>query len=438
MLGDATHLPRRGAQVFAAAAAVVALEILFWRLHQLGNLKIFVTPAIAICLGAGVIYFIALFALEHTRECRVAFWLILAGGLLFRLTLLPLAPTLSDDLYRYRWDGRVQLAGWNPYAIAPDDARLAALHEPGEPRFPAQELPAIYPPLAELTFRAAAAVFHSPVAFKFPMFAADILAMGLLAFWFRSHGDGNFRVAIYAWNPLVIVEFAGSGHSDALAIAAIVAAFVIIRWRPALSTMLLAVGALLKSFPLLFFPAWLRHMGFPRRRAAWWGLAGALALMALCFWPYRGALGQLRGNMAYYESRWQNNNASLYVILLHLTRSDVWAGRIGAAVAALVSLWAAKRRLPPERAAFMIVGAILLFSPNAYSWYFTWMVPWLCFFPNPAWLLLTILQFLSYHVLIRYQILGVWHFEPRFILLTYLPFYLLLASQWLYRKFCPE
>jgi hypothetical protein len=56
-------------------------------------------------------------------------------------------------------------------------------------------------------------------------------------------------------------------------------------------------------------------------------------------------------------------------------------------------------------------------------------VPILCFFPSPAWLLLTILQFLSYKVLIEYQINGIWHFDPFFQWLTYAPFYALLVGE---------
>jgi hypothetical protein len=78
------------------------------------------------------------------------------------------------------------------------------------------------------------------------------------------------------------------------------------------------------------------------------------------------------------------------------------------------------------RAAFLIVGAILLLSPNAFPWYFTWIVPLLCFYPSAAWLLLTVLQFLSYHVLIEFQASGAWQFQPLYIWLEYAPFYALL------------
>jgi hypothetical protein len=54
------------------------------------------------------------------------------------------------------------------------------------------------------------------------------------------------------------------------------------------------------------------------------------------------------------------------------------------------------------------------------------------FFPNPAWLLLTVLQFLSYHVLINYQASAVWHFQTEYLWLTYGPFYVLLLWRWLF------
>lgn len=427
MLSRARTIERaRPAQILTTLVGLVVLETLFYSLYRLGDLKLYVVETIATCFFAGIVYLLCVYRFEHTADSRAAFWLILAGALLFRLTLLPLTPTLSEDIYRYRWDGRIQASGWNPYAVRPDDPRLAPLHPPGEPYGPGHDIRSIYPPLAELIFRVTYRFFPSPVAFKLPFFAADLLTVFLLAWWLRSTGGRNFQLAIYAWNPLVIVEFAGSGHSDALAVAAVVAALVIIRSHRTVSTLLLAAAALLKSFPILLFPLWLRIAGWPRTLRAWVNalLAGGLAF--LCAWPYRSALAQVPATMAYYESRWQFNNASLYTILAKLSGSTELAAGVGVGVAAGLALWAAARRLDPARAAYLIFGAILMFSPNAYSWYFTWMVPLLCVFPNPAWLLLTILQILSYEVLIDYQALGEWHFRPAMLWLTYGPFYALL------------
>jgi alpha-1,6-mannosyltransferase len=443
MLNRLKHLLRH--QAFYAAAGAIALALLYGVLHAWGDLRPHIPETIAVCLAAGVVYLVALYALERAPNHAWAFWLILAGALLFRLELFPLRPALSDDLLRYRWDGRVQMAGWNPYSVRPDDPRLASLRDAQHASIPGRDIATIYPPLVELVYRATYALvpdvpgMANLVLFKLPFLAADLFLVGLLAGWVRSTGGGNALVALYAWNPLVVVEFAASGHNDALAIAGVVAAcLIILRGRGTVSTLLLTAATLLKLFPAVLFPLWLRRMNWPRAAWSWinLGLAGALA--AACAWPYRSAWPGILESFTYYESRWQMNNASLYALLAWLSGSREVAEGIGLGVVAGLALWVAARRLDVMRAAYLLFGAILMLAPNAYSWYFTWMVPLLVFFPNPAWLLLTVLQFLSYHVLIGYYASGVWHFQPLYLWLTYAPFYALLLWQSWRREIQPR
>jgi len=424
----------RRSQTAIAVAGLVFLEILFVILYHFGNLEAHVIETIATGLGAGIVYFIILYALEHLPDRRATLWVILLGAVLFRLTLLPLVPSLSSDPYRYHWDGQVQLAGYNPYLVKPDALVIGAHETPLGHPLSAHDMPNVYPPLAELVFRVAARFLPGNVAFKLPFFLADLLTVFLLAICLRSSPQRNFRLAIYAWNPLVVVEFAGTGHSDSLALAALVAALLIIRSRMGVSTILLAAAALLKVFPAMLFPAWLRRAGWPRSGRSWAAAFASTALAGLCFWPYRSAWEQIPSTLAYFGAHFQNNNASLFSVLKAFSCSADWASGIGVGIVIALALWAAARRLEPERAAYLIFGAILLLSPNAYSWYFTWIIPFLCFFPNPAWLLLTILQFLSYHTLIRYGILGDWRWSPLMISLTYAPFYAWILWQTIQSK----
>jgi alpha-1,6-mannosyltransferase len=420
------------AQTAILLAGFVALEAMFAWLHHLRNLEFFVVETIAVGLLGGVVYLLVIFGLEHTPESRNSVWLLVAAGIIFRITLWPLVPTLSNDLYRYRWDGKAQLHGLNPYLAQPDDPSLAPLwntSDPYESRMPATDMPTIYPPLAEQVFKYTARYLPATVAFKLPMELCDIIVMILLAVWLRSEGGRAYQLAIYAWNPLVIVEFAASGHSDALALAALVGAFVIIKSRRTLSTLLLAAATLLKSFPILLFPLWLRRNGWPRSARAWLEGAAAGAFALICAWPYRAALHQIPITMATFERNWQDNNASLYTLLKIFSDSHEFAAGIGVGVTVGLAIWTALRKIEPTRAAFLILGSILFFSPNAYPWYFTWVIPFLCFNFNAAWLLLTILQFLSYKVLIEYQDYGIFNFDPRYLALTYIPFYAVLLWQ---------
>lgn len=401
---------------------------------HLGNLKIEVIQTIILGLAAGVIYFVALYLLEHSAKMRPAFWIIVAAAVLFRLTLYSLTPSLSTDIQRYRWDGRVQNAGWNPYALAPNDPRLSYLRDSGWAVMPGPEIPSMYPPLSQLVFRLAARLFPGTVGFKLPFVLADLLALAILAIWLQSLPDGTYRLAIYAWNPLVIVEFAASGHNDALAIAALVGALAWMKKRPAASVITLTAGSLAKLFPVTLLPLALRFLGWPQKRRAWFALGGASLLTGACMWPYRSALAQLPLIFVQYQATWQNYNPSLYAVLLWFTGHAEIAAGIGEGIVLGLAVWVAARSIDPLRAAFLVIGAILMLQPNTYSWYVTWIVPLLCFFPNPAWLLLTILQFLSYKVLIEYQINGIWHYDPFFQWLTYAPFYALLIGEWLLNR----
>ena len=152
---------------------------------------------------------------------------------------------------------------------------------------PVPEIPTMYPPLSMLVFRATWRFLPGPVGFKLPFLLADLAVAAMLAGWIRSTGGRNYQVAIYAWNPLVLVEFASSGHNDALAIAAVVATLLIIRRFPAMSTLTLTAGALAKAFPATLLPLALFRAGWPGKLRGWLAAGGCAALAALCVWPYR-------------------------------------------------------------------------------------------------------------------------------------------------------
>jgi alpha-1,6-mannosyltransferase len=420
---------------FWPLAAGIALEAMFLRMHSLYYLKNHAIGFIELGLAAGVVYLVALYGFAQRNATRVTTILLIFAAIAFRAPLWPMEPTLSDDLQRYRWEGKVQAAGWNPYAIAPKDPRLEGLRDRYYEIMPGRELPAIYPPATELLFLATWKFFPGPTAFKTPFAAADILVLLLLSWMFRREADRDFRLAIYAWNPLVIVEFAGSGHNDVLALLGIVGGLALVKKWPSIASVPVTLGAMAKVFPAVLLPVWIRRAAWPGKRAGWRavGIAAVAALLVLV--PYWNALGMLRTNLGYYEATWKNYHASLYTVIDWATGGRTKVPAITAAFATWgLAFWLAWKKSQPARAAYLLIGTILAFSPNGYSWYFTWMVPLLCFFPNPAWLMLTVLQFLSYNVLIGYGILSVFRFDPFLQRLVYTPFYALLVVSWWYER----
>ena len=419
----------------ALLAAGALLEALYLRIHSLCYLKNHAIAFMVLALAAGLVYLVALYGFERTRASRATFILLIFCALVFRATLWPMQPTLSDDLQRYRWDAKVQANGWNPYAVAPQDPRLAYLRDHYYEIMPGRETPTIYPPATELVYRATWKLFPGPTAFKVPFAAADVLVLLLLAWMFREDKDRAFRLAVYAWNPLVIVEFAGSGHNDVLALLGIVGGLALLKKRPGLASVPIALAMMAKVFPAVLLPVWIRRAGWPEKRRGWWAAVLAAAVSLLVTLPYLHGLGALRADLVHYEANWKNYHASLYTAIDWLTGGGTQFPELAAAAAiGGLALWLAWKRAEPARAAYLLIGTSLAFWPNGYPWYFTWIVPLLCFFPNPAWLLLTVLQFLSYNVLIGYGILGQFKFDPLMQWLVYAPFYGLLVGGWLLRR----
>src|SRR5437867_4243675 len=92
---------------------------------------------------------------------------VLAVAVPARLALLPTAPSLSGDLYRYVWEGRVLLHGGNPYRQSPDDPWLAPLRDHEiYANVNHKNLATIYPPLAEAGFALVALLSPTVAAFK--------------------------------------------------------------------------------------------------------------------------------------------------------------------------------------------------------------------------------------------------------------------------------
>jgi hypothetical protein len=268
-------------------------------MHSLYYLKNHAIGFIELGLAAGIVYLIALYAFTRTPATRTTTILLIFGAIVFRATLWPMLPTLSDDLQRYRWEGKVQAEGWNPYGIAPNDPRLANLRDYNYEIMPGRELPAIYPPATELLFRATWKWFPGPTEFKAPFAAADVMVLLLLAWMFWGAEDRDFRVAIYGWNPLVIVEFAGSGHNDVLAVLGIVCGLALVKKWPAIANVPVSLAAMAKVFPAVLLPVWIRRAGWPGKRGWWAAALAALAALAVLapYWNVSGEPQLLRSDL---------------------------------------------------------------------------------------------------------------------------------------------
>ena len=194
----------------------------------------------------------------RTSGSRPPLWLILATAVLLRAGALAAPVYLSDDIYRYIWDGRVQAAGINPYRYIPTDTQLAPLRDGAI--FPNVNrnnyAPTIYPPVAQMMFLAATRFGETVPAMKLVLVAVEAFGIAALLFILRTTGTPQGNILLYAWHPLPIWEIAGAGHVDAAVVAFVALAFAAaLVGRRACSGAALAAATLVKFFPLAVVPA---------------------------------------------------------------------------------------------------------------------------------------------------------------------------------------
>jgi alpha-1,6-mannosyltransferase len=375
-----------GMATLALGALAAGLTGIYVWVEQLqDDLDMYMPEFIGLLLLAGILYVIAVYLVHRFRLGRAALIVILAGTVLFRLVLLPGTPSLSDDVYRYQWDGRVQRAHLNPYVVFPSSPELAWLLNPDNPEPPGIDTPTIYPPLSEFAYR----MIETVPGYKRVSIILDLACVGMLLLLLAFMKLPVHRVLAYAWNPAVLISFAMSGHFDPLAILMLLAAlFFLARNRPKLSIAALALAFLSKLFPVLLLPAFLKRVRF--------AYAGIFALLVFAFYlPFSGAGLHLFDGARNYGRDWLNN-ASFFQLLHFAARSKARAEFFTALILLAAIAYLAKKQAGLLWSSLVLTGGVLLVSPTAYPWYFTWSIPFLCFYPSGAWLLMSITSVLGY------------------------------------------
>ena len=355
-----------------------------------------------LALVQGAFYLAAVALTWRGGLSRRALIAVLAVAALMRLAVLLAPPYLSDDINRYVWDGRVEGAGINPYRYVPADPHLAALRD--QTIFPninrSDYAPTIYPPVAEYVFFLGTRFGESLTAMKATLLAFEMAGVLLLLRLLQDSRLPPGRILIYAWHPLTLWEFAGSGHVDAAVVTFVVLALWARRREAAwLSGSALAAAALVKFFPAVLFPALYR-------RWDWKMPLAAAVTVIVAYLPFIGAGRALLGFLpGYLQEEGLQSGAGLFlwnllrsVPLLEHAGLALYLAMAAAALLALAvhSVLTAEGRYLAS-ALTLAVATMVLVSPH-YPWYFAWIVPLICFTPRPSALYLTLACPLLYFV----------------------------------------
>ena len=336
-------------------------------------------------------------------------WLVAAVAVGMRLAAWQLpAAVFSDDVYRYRWEGRLQAAGGNPYRVAPNEQGEAGRY-PGDERVPGGDFRAVYGPVLLGIERATYAVVGERIEWwRGPAGLADLVAMVVLGWWVRQRGWPVERLAVYAWSPLPVLEFWWSGHHDAWIVGLLAFALVAHEreWRGWLMSAL-GLAALTKYWPLMLVPL------FAGRQMRRWMWSGVIVLMAAVSWWWYGMgtpIETVENNARFatgFVGGWRNNDF-LFGGLLGLT-GDIYRAKylaFGILGVAVVGLWWMRGRGETKSLAAIVV--LLAVSANIHPWYGAWLLPFLIAAPEAAVLLWLALFPLFYETVMVYQATGAW------------------------------
>ena len=336
-------------------------------------------------------------------------------------SVIPARPDLSTDIYRYAWEGRLMVDGRNPFTAPPDDTAFVALRDADFPYISHQRLPTIYPPLAQGAFALAAFVHPGPTALKVIFSLFNLGTVFLLFRVLRRRGMAPTGAAIFAWNPLVIIETGHSGHLDAMAAFVLVLALDLWESKQRVwAGAVLGAAALVKYIGLAMVP-WLAR----RRHLA--VLAAMLAVIVAGYVPFLGAGARLFASLREYSANWWFNGPP-FIALSEFLGDPAVTRRLLAAGAIAFALAAAHRERDVACYAYLVIGCLLVVSPTVYPWYLIWIMPLLCLFPNRAWIGFSGLVMLSYGVWNVYNESGAWFVPTWLLAVEYVPFYALLLA----------
>lgn len=227
------------------------------------------------------------------------FKLLLICVIFFRLILLVAIPHLSQDFYRFIWDGRMLLVGFNPYLNTPE----SFIHAHQFPIESAAELYqgmgelngsnyTNYPSLNQLSFALANlfsfnSISGAVIAMRIQLILADIGIIWIGRKLLIALKKPVHLIFLYALNPFIIIELTGNLHYEGFMLFFLLLAIYLIHTkRIQLGAVFFAFSVLVKLIPLLFLPLFIKHFSLKKLSAFYLLIFGVLLIGFLPFFSF--------------------------------------------------------------------------------------------------------------------------------------------------------
>ena len=352
---------------------------------------------------------------------RTAVPLLVVGAVALQVLAVQVPPRMTDDYYRYAWDGRVQAAGIDPYRFAPVDPATASLRDdwlfpPSAPpcatdvractRLNHPTSPTIYPPVAQAAFW----LLHVVTAPLGPdgggalalQVAAALVALattGALLLVLRRTGGDPRRAVLWAWCPTVVLEAGNNAHVDVVAALLVVVALGgAARGHPVRAGLAVGAAVATKLLPVLLLPALLAG-AWRRWRPAAAMLAAAAVVVVAGYLPHVVAVGpRVLGFLPGYLDEEGYGGGRGRFARLGPWLPDAVAALVALALVAGTAVAVARRGDParPWAGATVLVGVAFAIGGVTYPWYALLLVALVALGGRAEWLALAVAAYPGY------------------------------------------
>lgn len=251
---------------------------------------------------------------------QLQFWIACAIGL--RLVLLFSVPNLSEDVYRFIWDGRLLISGYHPFANVPSYYIENGVTVPGidvtlYSKLNSKNYFTVYPSVAQFLFAFAAeissSIYGAILVLKIIVFTAEVGSIFLLKKLLNHFNINPSNILIYALNPLVILELAGNVHLEALMIFFILLTLYFLALdRINFAALCLAISICVKIVPVIFLGAIFPLLGIKKTILFYLLIACFCLILFLPLLDMQVLYG-FQNSLGYYFSRFEFN-ASIYYV----------------------------------------------------------------------------------------------------------------------------
>jgi len=245
-------------------------------------------------------------------------------SIFLRMCLIFAFPNLSDDIYRFLWDGHLINDGVNPFLYTPREwmtipHQEAPIYDLLFPHLNSPDYYSIYPPVCQAIFSICAklspeSIYWAAVLMKIIFLVAEVTTIYFLLKLVQLMHIPQQRVLLYALNPLVLIEFSGNLHFEALMIMFLVMAlWFYMRQRSKMFSISMALSIGSKLLPLMFLPFFIRRF---RKKKLLIGLLLLVTTLVLLFVPFVNSelIHHLGDSVNLYFQKFEFN-ASIYYVL---------------------------------------------------------------------------------------------------------------------------